>query len=102
MCPLFYEGAKFVQHGFIRLRAEIIEGTVNLCVEDSGPGIPEEKRAKIFSKFQESLDVLNQVSFSIYLLLWFQILATGAADVVVTYNICSRDESGYRNRSCCL
>ena len=51
-----------MQHGFIRLRAEIIrDGTVNLCVEDSGPGIPEEKRNQIFTKFQESLDVLNQV-----------------------------------------
>ena len=38
----------------------MIEENVHLYVEDSGPGIPEEKRKQIFSKFQESLDVLNQ------------------------------------------
>ena len=29
-------------------------------IEDSGPGIPLEKQAALFDKFQESLDVLNQ------------------------------------------
>jgi signal transduction histidine kinase/CheY-like chemotaxis protein len=52
---------KFVNKGFIRLRAEIGEdNVVTLYVEDSGPGIPVEKRKKLFAKFQESLDSLHQ------------------------------------------
>ncbi len=51
---------KFVTKGFVRLRAEVVEGNVQLSVEDSGPGIPESKRKTLFSKFQESLDSLNQ------------------------------------------
>jgi CheY-like chemotaxis protein len=51
---------KFVQKGFIRLSACEIDGTVKLQVEDSGPGIPMEKRKNLFVKFQESLDSLNQ------------------------------------------
>ena len=51
---------KFVTQGFIRLRATFGEGQVSLFVEDSGPGIPEEKCKKLFDKFQESLDLLNQ------------------------------------------
>jgi len=37
-------------------------GNVVLYVEDSGPGIPAQKRRELFSKFQESLDVLHQGS----------------------------------------
>jgi signal transduction histidine kinase/CheY-like chemotaxis protein len=51
---------KFVQKGFIRLSACDIDGTVKLHVDDSGPGIPMEKRKNLFVKFQESLDSLNQ------------------------------------------
>jgi signal transduction histidine kinase len=51
---------KFVQKGFIRLSACEIDGNVKLHVDDSGPGIPMEKRKKLFVKFQESLDSLNQ------------------------------------------
>jgi signal transduction histidine kinase/CheY-like chemotaxis protein len=52
--------AKFVTKGFVKLRAEVVEGNVHLFIEDSGPGIPESKRKILFSKFQESLDSLNQ------------------------------------------
>jgi Histidine kinase-, DNA gyrase B-, and HSP90-like ATPase/Response regulator receiver domain len=52
--------AKFVEHGFVRLRADVINGCVFLFIGDLGPGIPEEKRKNLFCKFQESLDVLNQ------------------------------------------
>jgi len=52
--------AKFVVEGFVRLRAEVIEGHVHLFVEDSGPGIPEEKRKSLFNKYQKSLDSLAQ------------------------------------------
>jgi CheY-like chemotaxis protein len=51
---------KFVDEGFIRLKASVINGEVNIFIEDSGPGIPLEKRNVLFSKFQESLDSLSQ------------------------------------------
>ena len=52
---------KFVTRGFLRLLAEVVEGTVKLAVEDSGPGIPESKRGpQLFTRYQESLDNLNQ------------------------------------------
>lgn len=53
---------KFVRTGFIRFRAYVEEqsGEALISVEDSGPGIPESKRNKLFQKFQESLDSLNQ------------------------------------------
>eukprot|EP00977_Amphora_coffeiformis_P002575 scaffold482_cov266-Amphora_coffeaeformis.AAC.38 len=62
---------KFVEKGFVRLRAvtdhgtdsdeeEGIGGNVTIYIEDSGPGIPHEKRGKLFNKFQESLDTLHQ------------------------------------------
>ena len=52
--------SKFVQVGFIRLRAAVVDGNVELSVEDSGPGIPPSKRHRLFARFQESLDSLNQ------------------------------------------
>jgi CheY-like chemotaxis protein len=52
--------AKFVEEGFVRLRADVVDGDVYFYIEDSGPGIPEEKRAHLFNRFQKSLDILNQ------------------------------------------
>lgn len=52
--------SKFVHHGFIRLCGAVVDGKVQLAVEDSGPGIPLEKQKRLFLKFQESLDVLSQ------------------------------------------
>jgi CheY-like chemotaxis protein len=51
---------KFVQKGFIRLRAEVVENSVRRVVEDSGPGVPEEKQDLLFAKFQEIFDRLSQ------------------------------------------
>ncbi|CAB9520292.1 sensor kinase/phosphatase LuxQ [Seminavis robusta] len=34
--------------------------TVQIWIEDTGPGIPEEKKQNLFGKFQESLDTLSQ------------------------------------------
>lgn len=34
--------------------------SVQIWVEDSGPGIPNEKKTQLFAKFQESLDSLSQ------------------------------------------
>jgi signal transduction histidine kinase len=54
--------AKFVETGFVRLKADVINDKVTLSVEDTGPGIPEEKRRDLYgARFQEqSLDALNQ------------------------------------------
>lgn len=56
--------AKFVESGFIRLSAAVVDGRVQMAVEDSGPGIPFEKRDKLFNKYQESLDLLSQGTVS--------------------------------------
>lgn len=56
---------KFVEEGFIRLRATRHEGYVAISVEDSGPGIPHEKRNLLFQKYQESLDMLSQGTVSV-------------------------------------
>lgn len=55
---------KFISQGFIRLRAQVVDGTVEISVEDSGSGVPVEKRALLFNKFQDSLDVLSQGTVS--------------------------------------
>mmetsp|Transcript_5570 Transcript_5570/g.8534 ORF Transcript_5570/g.8534 Transcript_5570/m.8534 type:complete len:862 (+) Transcript_5570:152-2737(+) len=52
--------AKFVHKGYVRLRAAVVDEHVEISVEDSGPGISKERRSKLFSRFQESLDSLNQ------------------------------------------
>jgi len=53
---------KFVEKGFIRCSANVnsTNGLVELRVDDSGPGIPPEKRSQVFGKFQQSLDSLQQ------------------------------------------
>jgi signal transduction histidine kinase/CHASE1-domain containing sensor protein/CheY-like chemotaxis protein len=51
---------KFVQTGFVRIRADVVDDKVHVYVEDSGPGIPMDKRDTLFEKFQTSLDILNQ------------------------------------------
>lgn len=54
--------SKFVEKGFIRCCAKVnpVDGFVLLYVDDSGPGIPEEKRKRVFGKFQQSLDIVQQ------------------------------------------
>jgi signal transduction histidine kinase/CheY-like chemotaxis protein len=51
---------KFVQTGFVRIRADVVDDKIHVYVEDSGPGIPMDKRDTLFKKFQTSLDSLNQ------------------------------------------
>jgi signal transduction histidine kinase/CheY-like chemotaxis protein len=60
MLNLGRNSTKFVHSGFIRFRAAVVDGFVEVYVEDSGPGIPIEKRGNLFEKFQSSLDVLSQ------------------------------------------
>lgn len=57
--------AKFVDDGFIRLSAKPYgDHLIQIAVEDSGPGIPEEKKKLLFQKYQESLDLLSQGTVS--------------------------------------
>jgi signal transduction histidine kinase/CheY-like chemotaxis protein len=51
---------KFIEKGFIRLRVYEVDNMVQISVEDSGSGIPLEKQDRLFEKFQESLDSMNQ------------------------------------------
>ena len=51
---------KFVNTGFIKLKGYVVDNEVRLAVQDSGIGIPAEKRDLLFAKFQESLDQLSQ------------------------------------------
>jgi signal transduction histidine kinase/CheY-like chemotaxis protein len=57
---LVRNASKFVERGFIWLRADIVDGCVRLYVEDTGPGIPPEKCQALSTKFQASLDSLGQ------------------------------------------
>jgi hypothetical protein len=52
--------AKFIEQGFVRFRTAIVDESVRIYCEDSGPGVPIEKQDNLFGRFQESLDVLNQ------------------------------------------
>jgi signal transduction histidine kinase/CheY-like chemotaxis protein len=60
MLNLGRNSTKFVHSGFIRFRAAVVDGVVEVYVEDSGPGIPIKKQGALFEKFQSSLDVLSQ------------------------------------------
>lgn len=60
MLNLARNSSKFVESGFIKLSATVINGHVQLSVADSGKGIQKEQRANLFKKFTESLDSLNQ------------------------------------------
>lgn len=53
---------KFTTSGFVHFHAVLPDnGLVEVHVEDSGVGIPEEKQKNLFARFQSSLDVLSQV-----------------------------------------
>jgi signal transduction histidine kinase len=73
---LAINSTKFVQKGFIRLRAEIVEKHLRISVEDSGPGIPMEKREEVFKRFQTSLDVLSQGTTGLGLSLCYSLAET--------------------------
>jgi signal transduction histidine kinase len=58
---------KFVETGFIRFTAKRRpdnDTIIEFAVEDSGPGIPKDKRQSLFTKYQESLDGLAQGTVS--------------------------------------
>lgn len=54
---------KFTTTGFVRIKAGVVgdnHKSVHISIEDSGSGIPNEKRMQLFKKFQKSLDVQFQ------------------------------------------
>jgi len=54
---------KFVEKGFIRLSADrVSQNELRIRVEDSGPGIPEELKGKLFRKYEHVSDRLRQGS----------------------------------------
>lgn len=57
---LVRNASKFVEKGFLRVRADVVNGQVRIYVEDSGPGVPLAKQKELFAKYQESLDLLSQ------------------------------------------
>ena len=58
---LCWNAAKFTKEGFIRLKAYTNEnGHVEVSVEDSGPGIPIDKRSVLFQKYHTNLQVVTQ------------------------------------------
>ena len=52
--------SKFVGSGFVRLRADVVGGMVELSVEDSGPGVSPEMRQVLFQKYHTSLEIVTQ------------------------------------------
>lgn len=66
---LAINASTFVEYHYIWVRAQIGNRDVQVCVGDSGAGIPGEKINWLFIKFQESLDLLNQGT-GIGLCLW--------------------------------
>ena len=50
------DSAKFIEEGYLRLRAQVVNGSVHLFVEDSGPGIPETQWEEVFQRHSGSLD----------------------------------------------
>ena len=45
---------KFTEAGFVRVSATVADGELRVSVQDSGPGIAEADRAKIFEEFQQA------------------------------------------------
>ena len=54
--------ARYVQKGYIKVGATVVDGIVHFFVEDSGRGISLAGRRHLFSRFQESLEVMDQGS----------------------------------------
>ena len=61
MLNLARNATKFTINGFVRLGASVSDhGRMCLFVEDSGPGIPKERRNCLFKRYQDSLDSVDQ------------------------------------------
>jgi CheY-like chemotaxis protein len=49
----------FCTQGVVRLKGYVVNGTVHVAVEDSGPGIREDMQDTLFCKFRDRLNYLN-------------------------------------------
>lgn len=62
LSALLDNSARYTQAGHVRLSGRRREdGAVEIAVEDTGPGIPEEHRDKLFDKFSQLGDTLEKV-----------------------------------------
>jgi len=48
---LLTNAIKFTDHGYVQVRARILDGTVLVEVQDTGIGIPPERMATVFGAF---------------------------------------------------
>ncbi len=66
---------KYTEHGVIRISAVSYEMFARIDISDTGPGIPESERAKIFTRFYRSKNAGEQEGVGIGLYLARQILS---------------------------
>ena len=66
---------KYTEHGVITISAVSYEMFVRIDISDTGPGIPESERAKIFTRFYRSKNAGEQEGVGIGLYLARQILS---------------------------
>ncbi|HET7231888.1 MAG TPA: ATP-binding protein [Longimicrobium sp.] len=50
---LVHNAIKFTARGHVRVRVEAVDGTMKARVEDTGQGIPQEDRARVFEAFEQ-------------------------------------------------
>jgi len=56
---LLSNALKFTEKGYVKCRAELIGDEILVSVEDTGIGIPEEEKEKIFEKFKQVGDLIR-------------------------------------------
>jgi signal transduction histidine kinase/CheY-like chemotaxis protein len=57
---LLDNAVKFTARGFVALRLSLHEGRLRIEVEDTGPGIPAERQALIFNRFEHADEQTNR------------------------------------------
>lgn len=60
MLNLGRSSIKLTTEGFLRFRVVVNDGLVEVHVEDSGPGIPRDKRSTLFSGVQSRINISGQ------------------------------------------
>jgi signal transduction histidine kinase len=62
MVNLLGNAVKFADpgHGRVRIGVRVVDGEVQVDVEDNGPGIPEEDSEAIFDKFRQGMDARRE------------------------------------------
>nr|WP_199066074.1 ATP-binding protein [Chromobacterium sp. ASV5] len=57
---LVQNAVKFTEQGWVRVDASVAEGALQLKVMDSGPGIAEQSRKRVFERFHQGADFLTR------------------------------------------